>query len=65
MHHNTPRPSLDPVTIWRGEQIAKSEGRSLANAIARLVQEAWDQRIETARQVAAPNMAAARGPSRS
>lgn len=48
MHNNTPRPSLDPVTIWRAEQVAKAESRSLANAVRILVGEAW-----TARQAAA------------
>ena len=54
--NNTPRPTLDPVTIWRAEQVAKSEGRSLANAIARLVEEAWGARLEAMRRAAAPNM---------
>jgi hypothetical protein len=43
----TPRPHLDSMTIWRAEQVAKAEGRTLPNAIARLVTEAWDHRMVT------------------
>ncbi len=41
----TTRPTLDKITVWRGEQIARSENRSLAAAIAKLVHEAWDARM--------------------
>jgi hypothetical protein len=39
-----PRPHLDATTIRIAEQVANAENRSLANSIARLVQEAWDAR---------------------
>lgn len=39
------RPNLDMITLWRGEQIARLEGRSLAGALAVLVQEAWNLRL--------------------
>jgi hypothetical protein len=42
---NIPRPSLDSVTVWRAQQIANQEHRSLANAVHVLVKEAWDARI--------------------
>jgi hypothetical protein len=54
--HNTPRPSLDPMTIFRAQEVAKAEGQSLANALARLVQIGWDHRLEEMRKIAAPNM---------
>jgi hypothetical protein len=43
---NTPRPSLDPITIFRAEQVARAENRTLANSIKQLVAEAWSARQE-------------------
>jgi hypothetical protein len=40
------------LTILRAQEIAQTEKRSLANAIAKLVEEAWDARIETQNQLA-------------
>lgn len=40
----TPRPSLDAITMQRAHQVAIRENRSLANAIATLVNEAWQAR---------------------
>ncbi len=54
------RPTLDSVTIWRAEMVAKAEGRSLANAVARLVQEAWDARMSKRLTAGLPAHAAAR-----
>jgi len=55
-----PRPTLDHMTLWRAEQVAKIEGRSLANAIARLVQEAWDARLAARTRACLPPDAAER-----
>jgi hypothetical protein len=40
----TPRPNLNAIAVWRCEQVAKAEGRSLANAAERLIEEAWNRR---------------------
>lgn len=39
------RPTLNSVCLWRAETVAKREGRSLANAIEKMVQESWDFRM--------------------
>jgi hypothetical protein len=52
----TPRPTLDSITVWRAQQIADSEHRSLANAVHILVKEAFDRRVEAMVRAAAPNM---------
>jgi hypothetical protein len=43
---NIPRPVLDEVTAWRIDQVAKVEGRSFSNALARMIGESWDHRVE-------------------
>ena len=50
------RPTIDSITAWRIEQIAKAEHRSLANACHILVAEAWNARVTAATKKAAPNM---------
>jgi hypothetical protein len=41
----TSRPQLDFATEWRCQQVARKENRSLAGAIAVLVDEAWTARL--------------------
>jgi len=40
------RPQLDQMTLWRAEQCARLENRSLASAISVLVEAGWRGRTE-------------------
>jgi hypothetical protein len=50
------RPTPDPITSWRIQQVAEMEHRSLANALHILVAEAWNARLAKMLATAAPNM---------
>jgi hypothetical protein len=57
----TPRPSLDAITMQRAHQVAIRENRSLANAIATLVNEAWKARHQAEARSRLTDVIAGRG----
>jgi hypothetical protein len=42
---DSPRPRLDSMSLWRAQQIALRENRSLSNAIATMIAESWNARM--------------------
>ncbi len=42
------RPEIDPVASWRVAELARLEGRSLANAANRLIEAGWNSKMAKA-----------------